>query len=190
MAPPGDRRTDCARDQLWPLVGCAPTNRYIRTANPSTNADRIPKPCVAGSNPAGGTVHEWPLLPPPAPTAPSQLSVSHSGCPRHAGLYCSLMHANCTTTVPSWQTPAASVARRTGACRPADSRAEPWPPGFSTLERNPGPAAAATSKLAEGDQGTRGPFGHSSVTTTLGVVGPQKPEHPRTRYQRVRGSSP
>ena len=49
-------------------------------------------------------------------------------------------------------------------------------PGFSTLERNPGPAAAATSKLAEGDQGTRGPFGHSSVTTTLGVVGPQKPE--------------
>jgi hypothetical protein len=82
---------------------------------------RFPKPCVAGSNPAGGTVREWPLLPPPAQTAPSHLSVSHPRCPRHAELYCSLMHANCT----------AAVLAASPGCLSGTANRGPWARGLS-----------------------------------------------------------
>ena len=124
---------------------------------------RFPKPCVAGSNPAGGTVREWPILPPPAQTAPSHLSVSYPGCPRHAGLYCSLMHANCT----------AAVLAASPGCVSGTANQGPWARGlsrgprvFHALGRPHVAPGRGSNEQAEGDQGTRGPFGHPSVTTS------------------------
>ena len=82
---------------------------------------RFPKPRVAGSNPAGGTVREWPILAPPAQTAPSQLPVRHPRCPRNAGLYCSLMHANCT----------AAVLAASPGCVSGTANQGPWARGLS-----------------------------------------------------------
>ena len=152
---------------------------------------RFPKPCVAGSNPAGGTVREWPILPPPAQTAPSHLSVSYPGCPRHAGLYCSLMHANCTTTVPSRQTPAASVARRTGARGSVGSRAEPWPRVATRRSATRGPPRRGRNEQARRRRSRNSrPLRPPPVTTALACPDPRSLCTCRPVYQRVRGSSP
>ncbi len=41
---------------------------------------RFPKPCVAGSNPAGGTVRGWPILLLAAQTSPGRLPPPNPGC--------------------------------------------------------------------------------------------------------------
>jgi len=115
--------------------------------------------------------------------------VSYPGCPRHAGLYCSLMHANCT----------AAVLAASPGCVSGTANQGPWARGLSRGPRvfhalgrphvapGRGSNEQARRRRSRNARPVRPPVGDDLM---LAYADLRRPVHPRTRYQRARGSSP